>query len=105
MPLSQLIGACLLHCQEVTQDSAELVFDRGRLQILNPFELNCDSGERVTAEAIIGCAVSMVFITGTELHIVFESRVSLKVSLREEDFIGAAAVRYVPTDGVAVVVP
>lgn len=104
MTIDRLVGACLLGfdgadtagaMQVSAGDSCpSLLFDRGRLEIFNPFRLSCDSGETVNLGAIIGCAVSAAYISGTEFNLIFEGRIGLRVSLREEDFIGAEAVRY-----------
>ena len=68
-----------------------LLFDRGVLKIWNPFELACDSGECVDFNSMIGCCVSDTFSTERELFVVFEGRISLRVSLSDEDFIGPEA--------------
>jgi len=71
-----------------------LVFDTGVLDIENPFQLSCDSAGRVNWAAIIGCCVSDAIATDTDWFLVFEARISLRISLREEDFIGPAAASF-----------
>lgn len=71
-----------------------LVFDRGVLTIGNPYSINCDSGERVSLGAIIGCCVSHSFATHTEAFVVFEGRIYLGISLRDEDLIGPEAASF-----------
>lgn len=71
-----------------------LIFDQGVLAVENPFWLDCDSGEYVSFESIVGCSVSDVFSTDTDFFVVFEGRITLRVSLREEDYIGAYAASY-----------
>ncbi|HEY6130938.1 MAG TPA: hypothetical protein VIV27_02920, partial [Halioglobus sp.] len=74
--------------------SPSLVFDTGVLRISNPFRLTCDSGETVDFSSIIGCCVSDACSTEQEFFIVFEGRITLRISLREEDFIGPEAASY-----------
>ncbi len=84
----------------VQQDSRPiLVFDAGVLRIDNPFQLQCDSGERVSLPSIIGCHVSETYSTATDFFVVFEGRISLAVSLREEDFIGPEAASFHAASG------
>lgn len=98
MKLSLLINAKLL---KVTgeNDSPTLNFDRGDLHILNPFTVGCDSGEQIHFSEIIGCCVSDSFASETELVIVFEGRIYLRISLRDEDFIGFEAAVYCAKSG------
>jgi hypothetical protein len=104
---NQFSGACLLEVTErssanktteyaaAQQDTRpSLVFDKGVLNVENPFSINCDSGEHVSLGSIIGCCVSDTFLTETDFFVVFEGRISLRVSLREEDFIGPEAASY-----------
>lgn len=79
-----------------------LVFDTGVLKIWNPFVLACDSGEYVDFNAMIGSCVSDAFCTERELFVVFEGRITLRVSLREEDFIGPEAASWRANTGEAV---
>jgi hypothetical protein len=71
-----------------------LVFDQGVLTVENPFWLDCDSGEYVSFASIVGCCVSGAYSTDTDFCVVFEGRITLRVSLREEDFIGPQAASY-----------
>ena len=85
------------------QDSRpSLTFDRGVLDVENPFRISCDSGERLGLDALIGCSVSDAFSTQTEFFVVFEGRISLRVSLRDEDFIGPEAACYRANGGESV---
>ena len=79
-----------------------LVFDTGVLKIWNPFVLVCDSGEYVNFNSMIGCCVSDTFSTDCEFIAVFEGRITLRVSLREEDFIGPEAASWRANTGEAV---
>lgn len=82
------------------QDSRPvLVFDTGVLHVENPFSIACDSGEHVTLRSLIGCYVSATFSTDTEFYLVFEGRISLRVSMREEDFIGPGAASFRDNSG------
>jgi hypothetical protein len=87
------------------QDSRPtLVFDKGVLAVENPFTVTCDSGEQLALGSIIGCCVSATFFTETEFYVVFEGRISLRVSLRDEDFIGPEAASYRANTGEVAVV-
>lgn len=107
MESSLLRGACLLEVAEhpatskvagsttVQRDTCpSLVFDNGILDIRNPFLIRCDSGENVDFSAIIGCSVTHSYATETEYLVVFEGRITLSVSLRDEDFIGPDAASF-----------
>lgn len=86
------------------QDSRpSLLFDTGVLNVENPFIVSCDSGEPVGLSSILGCCVSASFSTETELFVVFDGRISLRVSLRDEDFIGPEAASFRATTGDIVV--
>lgn len=89
---------------DIDRDSCpRLTFDKGILSIDNPFWLRCDSGERVGFSSIVGCQVSDSFSNETEFVIVFEGKIFLTISLREEDFIGPYAAVYRAFSGEIVV--
>lgn len=71
-----------------------LTFDSGVLTIENPYFISCDSGEPVGLGSIIGCFVSNAFATSTEFFVVFEGRIYLRISLRDEDSIGPEAATF-----------
>src|SRR6187402_2390570 len=102
MKLSLLMNAKLLKVIG-ENDSPTLNFDKGDLYIVNPFVVGCDSGEQIHFSEIIGCCVSDSFSSETELVIVFEGRIYLRVSLRDEDFIGPEAAMYYAKSGEVVV--
>jgi hypothetical protein len=81
-----------------------LVFDKGVLNVENPFLISCDSGESASLSSVVGCCVSDTFSTATEFFVVFEGRISLRVSLRDEDFIGPEAASYRANTGEVVIV-
>ena len=76
-----------------------LVFDSGILKVNNPFIISCDSGEGVSLNSIAGCCVSGAFSTETEFFLIFEGRITLRVSLREEDSIGLPAASFRANNG------
>jgi hypothetical protein len=84
-------------------DEACLQFDTGSLSIHNPCALRCDNGLAVEFKGIIGNRVTDAYTSPDELIIVFEGRIYLSVSLREEDFIGSEAAVYRPASGPIVV--
>jgi hypothetical protein len=75
------------------------VFDTGRLTVANPFTLKCDSGERVDSHAIFGCRVTAAYATDTAHVIVFDGRIALSISRREEDFVRREAAVFRPVTG------
>ena len=78
-------------------------FDIGDLVVANPFVLRCDSGERVDPVSLAGCRVTDYYVTDSELVITFDGRISLSVSLREEDFLGSESAVWRPASGDSVV--
>lgn len=81
----------------------ELSFDTGRLVICNPCTLRCDSNAPLEFQSLIGNRVTDAFTDQDDLVLVFEGRLYLSVSLREEDFIAPEAAVYTPTSGATVV--
>lgn len=81
----------------------ELSFDTGHLTICNPYTLRCDSNVPVEFQNLMGNRVTDAYCDGDELTVVFEGRLYLSVSLREEDFIGPEAAVYTPLSGPAIV--
>lgn len=81
-----------------------LVFDKGVLTVENPFMLSCDSGEAVDWRSMIGCCVTDTFSTQTDFYVVFDGRLSLRVSLKEQDFIGPYAASFRALAGDVVIV-
>ncbi len=79
------------------------VFDIGSLTAKNPSTLKCDSGEAVAPSSIIGCMVTVSYTADTDLVFVFDGRISLSVSLREEDYIGPEAAVFRSATGEVVV--
>ncbi len=79
---------------EQYSNGADLVFQNGVLKINNPFTLKCDSGEVVILSALIGCSVSDIYPTATDLVLVFDGRILISISLREEDYIGLDALTF-----------
>lgn len=65
-----------------------LYLDRGRLDIFNPFVLRCDSGQGFSLDGLRGTRITGCAEDGPFLVLVFEARLRLMISLREEDFIG-----------------
>jgi hypothetical protein len=92
---TMLIGAVLQQARRVT-DRLQLGFDCGELHIDNPTVLRCDSGEAVQLSDLIGSRISESIITHSEWLMVFDGRIYLSVSLRDEDFISSAAAVYRP---------
>ncbi len=78
--------------EPVMVSDIRILFDSGELEIKNPFRLRCDSGEDVDPHAIVGCRVTDAYDTDTDLVWVFDGRILLSVSRREEDYVGSDAV-------------
>jgi|FLOH01.1.fsa_nt_gi hypothetical protein len=76
-----------------------LQFDRGHLAVFNPLRLLCDSGVALSLQALIGCRVTSVSLSEDDLELLFDDRLLLRISLRDEDYTGPeAAVFYAPPD-------
>jgi hypothetical protein len=85
-------------------DRLQLSLDCGELYIANPAVLRCDSGEAVQTADLIGSRITESIIDNTEWLIVFDGRIYLSVSLRDEDFISSTAAVYQPLSAERVVV-
>lgn len=72
----------------------ELTFTDCRLRLNNPFTVRCDSNMPVSADSLKGCRVSSQGQSEHEWWLLFEGRLILAVSLREEDGIGKPPVEY-----------
>jgi len=84
--------------EQILVSDIRLLFDCGELELKNPFRLRCDSGEAVDPHALLGCRVTDAYDTDTDLVWVFDGRILLSVSRREEDYLGpAAAILYLPS--------
>jgi hypothetical protein len=82
-----------------SMEEVSLQFDTGHLAIHNPCTLQCDSGLAVEFSSVIGNRVTDAYAMSDELAIVFEGRIYLRISLKEEDFIRPEAAVYQPTSG------
>jgi hypothetical protein len=99
MRFDALDGAVLAGVSAPASGGVLLQFDRGSLLLLNPFTLKCDSGGTLQPATLIGCRVSACDWGETELELVFEGRLYLTVSLREQDFLGPEAAVFRPLTG------
>lgn len=110
--LTPLIGAQLVSVINPRADSqgssstveeVYLKFDTGNLDIHNPCTLRCDNGLTVEFNSIIGNHVTDAYANNDALILVFEGRIYLSVSLKEEDFIGPEAAAYYSDSGPVIV--
>ena len=91
--------------------STSLIFDRGRLEIENPFTVlisgRCvDSRNESITDTLmtfVGCKVVEASISSEEIGLDFEGDKSIRISLREEDWNGPEAGHYAPKDGAIIV--
>jgi hypothetical protein len=87
--------------------SVSLLFDRGRLEIENPFTVllggTCiPSGSEAvtdTLNGLVGSKVVDAYLSSEEIGLDFEGDKSIRVSLRDEDWSGPEAGQYVPNEG------
>ncbi len=80
-----------------------LQFDRGHLAVFNPLCLLCDSGVPLSLHVLTGCCITSVSISADDLELLFDDRLLLRISLRDEDYTGPeAAVFYAPSDAAGV---
>lgn len=103
MRFEALDDAVLAGVSSPTDGNLLLQFDCGSLLLLNPFTLKCDSGGLLEPATLIGCRVSGCDWDESELQVVFEGRLYLTVSLREQDFLGPEAAVFTPLAGAPVI--
>jgi hypothetical protein len=103
MRFDALNDAVLAGVSSPAGGGVQLQFDRGTLLLLNPFTLKCDSGGLLQPATLIGCRVSSCDWGDCELELVFEGRLYLTVSLREQDFLGPEAAVFQPLTGAPVI--
>jgi hypothetical protein len=89
--------------------SVSFVFDRGRLEIENPFTV-LKGGDGLPPESVsetlnslVGSTVVDAFISGEEIGLDFADDTSIRISLRDEDWRGPEAGNYAPNDGAIIV--
>jgi hypothetical protein len=91
--------------------SVSFVFDRGRLEIENPLTLlkggHCLPPESVTVseslKCLVGSTVVHAYISREEIALDFEGDMSVRISLRDDDWRGPQAGHYAPNDGPVIV--
>ena len=87
--------------------SVSFIFDRGRLEIENPFTVllggqcipSCSEAVTDTLNRFVGDTVVDAYISSEEIGLDFEGDKSIRVSLREGDRRGPQAGHYAPHEG------
>lgn len=80
-----------------------LTFDLGQLVIENPFTVAGSENEKQNLNSLVGLRVKSAYSNEEEIRITFESGIYIKVSMKDEDFIGPEAASYSPNQGSIIV--
>ena len=91
--------------------SVSLLFDRGRFEIENPFDVRfaeiCISSrsDEITEalDRLLGRRVVDAYISREEIVLGFEDNAFIRISLKDEDYIGPEAGSYTPKEGTIIV--
>ena len=80
-----------------------LNFDLGQLVIENPFAVVGPDKEIQDLNSLVSLRVKSAYSNEEEIRITFESGVYIKVSMKDEDFVGPEAASYSPNRGSIIV--